>query len=108
MSTYNPYEEMSRPRAGLFSGLPSAPPGTVLVVDREGHPLRALRFHDERLTAGETRFGGIRTLYRVDVGEHPIDYHDEFPCRDDAGGFLAHIRLICRVDDPVSVVHRQL
>jgi hypothetical protein len=106
VSTYNPYAVIERPRLGVFDGLPSAPPGTVLVVDREGHPVRALLAHSDRLTAGETRWGRIRTLYRVDVAEHPLEFADTFPCGDDIGGFRATIKFTCRVVDAEAVVQR--
>src|SRR5215831_2947836 len=104
--TYDPYEELPRPATGIFSGLPSAAPGTVLVVDRAGHPLRTLLTHSDRLTAGEVRFGQVRTLYWVDVTEHSLELNATFPCQDDVGGFQADVRLICRVDDPESIVRR--
>jgi len=106
VSTYNPYAVIERPRLGVFDGLPSAPPGTVLVVDREGHPVRALLAHSDRLTAGEARWGRIRTLYRVDVAEHPLEFADTFPCGDDIGGFRATIKFTCRVVDAEAVVQR--
>jgi hypothetical protein len=106
--TYIPYEELPRPSGTLFSGLPSAAPGTVLVVDRVGQPLRALLTHSDRLTAGESRWGRIRTLYRVDVNEYPIEFSQVFPCKDDNGGFQAGVRLMCRVEEPESIVRRGL
>jgi hypothetical protein len=106
MSTYNPYEIIDRPRLGVFDGLPSAPPGAVLVVDREGQPLRALLSHSDRLTAGEARWGRIRTLYRVDVAEHQLEFEDTFPCKDDIGGFRASVKFTCRVIAAEEVVRR--
>ena len=106
MSTYDPFRSEERPRIGVFSGLPSAPPGSVLVVDREGQPLGALEGHGDRLTAGEARWGQIRTLYTVDVTEHHLDFADTFPCSDDIGGFRASVSFACRVLDPVDVVRR--
>lgn len=104
--TYNPVKTVSRPKTGLFSGLPSAAPGTVLVVDREGHPVRVLQGPGDRLTAGEVRWGGIRTLYEVDVTEHQLEFRESFPCRDDIGGFQATVILSCVVTDPAAVVVR--
>jgi hypothetical protein len=106
--TFSPYQELGRPRTGFFSGLPSAGPGSVLVVDRVGHPLRTLHTHSDRLTAGEVRFGGIRTLYRVDLGEHRLVFEDTFPCLDDAAGFRAEVTLRCRVADPEGVIRRRI
>jgi hypothetical protein len=106
LRTYDPYAEISRPDTGFFVGLPSAPPGTVLVVDREGHPLRTLLSHSDRLTAGESRFGRIRTLYKVDVREQALEFKQTFPCADDIGGFHAEVQLICRVEKPDHVVRR--
>lgn len=104
--TYNPLNVIERPKTGMFSGLPSAAPGTVLVVDREGHRLRVLAGPGDRLTAGEVRWGQIRTLYEVDVAEHPMEFRDAFPCQDDIGGFRAVVKLTCAVSDPVAVVTR--
>lgn len=106
MSTYDPFTPEERPKLGAFAGLPSAPPGTVLVVDREGHPLQQLREHSDRLTAGEARWGRIRTLYRVDVTEHHLEFTETFPCSDDVGGFSATVKYTCRVTDPADVVRR--
>ena len=90
----------------MFNGLPSAAPGTVLVVDREGHLVRVLAEPGDRLTAGEVRWGQIRTLYEVDVTEHLLEFQDVFPCKDDIGGFRAVVKLSCAVADPVAVVTR--
>jgi hypothetical protein len=104
--TYDPLKIIERPKTGLFSGLPSAAPGTVLVVDREGHPVRVLAGPSDRLTAGEVRWGQIRTLYEVDVTEHTLEFRDGFPCSDDIGGFRAVVTLSCAVADPEAVVSR--
>jgi len=104
--TYDPVTIIERPKTGLFKGLPSAGPGTVLVVDREGNPLRVLAGAGDRLTAGEVRWGQIRTLFEVDVTEHPLQFSEVFPCRDDIGGFRAEVMLDCTVTDPAAVVRR--
>ncbi len=104
--TYDPLKIIERPKMGMFSGLPSAAPGTVLVIDREGHPVRVLAGPGDRLTAGEVRWGQVRTLYEVDVTEHPLEFRDAFPCKDDIGGFRATVNLTCRVADSAAVVIR--
>jgi hypothetical protein len=104
--TYDPLKIIERPKAGIFSGLPSSAPGSVLVVDRTGHPLQVLAGPSDRLTAGEVRWGQIRTLFEVDVNEHPLEFEDAFPCNDDIGGFRAVVRLTCSVTDPSAVVTR--
>jgi hypothetical protein len=104
--TYDPLKIIERPKMGMFTGLPSAAPGTVLVIDREGHPVRVLAGPGDRLTAGEVRWGQIRTLYEVDVTEHPLEFRDAFPCKDDIGGFRATVNLACRVADSAAVVIR--
>jgi hypothetical protein len=104
--TYDPLKIIAQPKMGIFSGLPSAAPGTVLVVDREGHPVQVLAGHGDRLTAGEVRWGRIRTLYEVDVTEHRLEFQDAFPCKDDIGGFRATVKLACVVADPSAVVIR--
>jgi hypothetical protein len=106
--TYNPLKIIERPKTGLFSGLPSAAPGTVLVVDREGRPVQVLAAPGDRLTAGEVRWGQIRTLYEVDVTEHTLEFRDAFPCKDDVGGFRAVVSLSCAVADPTAVVTRRI
>ncbi len=106
--TYNPLKIIERPKTGLFSGLPSAAPGTVLVVDREGHPVRVLAAPGDRLTAGEIRWGQVRTLYEVDVTEHTLEFRDAFPCKDDVGGFRAVVSLSCAVANPTAVVTRRI
>lgn len=104
--TYDPLVILERPKTRMFNGLPSAAPGTVLVVDREGHLVRVLAEPGDRLTAGEVRWGQIRTLYEVDVTEHLLEFQDVFPCKDDIGGFRAVVKLSCAVADPVAVVTR--
>lgn len=104
--TYDPLKIIERPKMGMFSGLPSAAPGTVLVIDREGHPVRVLQGPGDRLTAGEVRWGQIRTLYEVDVTEHPLEFRDAFPCKDDIGGFQATVKLSCIVASPAAIVIR--
>lgn len=104
--TYNPVKIINNPKTGVFSGLPSAVPGAVLVVDREGHPVRVLHGPNDRLTAGEARWGRIRTLYEVDVTEHRLDFKGTFPCKDDIGGFQATVTVSCQVIDPEAVVAR--
>jgi hypothetical protein len=104
--TYDPVTVIERPKTGLFKGLPSAGPGTVLVVDREGSQLRVLAGAEDRLTAGEVRWGQIRTLFEVDVTEHPLQFSGVFPCSDDIGGFRAEVTLHCAVTDPAAVVRR--
>ena len=104
--TYDPVTVIERPKTGLFKGLPSAGPGSVLVVDREGSRLRVLDGPGDRLTAGEVRWGQIRKLFEVDVTEHPLQFTAVFPCRDDTGGFKAEVALHCIVTDPAAVVRR--
>lgn len=104
--TYDPVTVIQRPKTSLFKGLPSAGPGSVLVVDREGTPLRVLAGPEDRLTAGEVRWGQIRTLFEVDVTDHPLQFNAVFPCRDDVGGFKAEVALHCKVIDPAAVVRR--
>jgi hypothetical protein len=104
--TYDPVNVIERPKTRMFGGLPSAAPGTVLVVDREGHPVRVLATSQDRLTAGEVRWGQIRTLYEVDITEHPLEFRATFPCSDDIGGFRALVQLSCAVIDAADVVMR--
>jgi hypothetical protein len=104
-TTHIPYEEVTRPSLGIFSGLPSASPDSVLVIDREGKPLRVLASYADRLTAGEARFGRIRTLYRVTMTERTLTSTQAYPCQD-AGAFLSTMQLTWRIVDPEAVVRR--
>ncbi|HEY6795876.1 MAG TPA: hypothetical protein VI248_14445 [Kineosporiaceae bacterium] len=105
MKTYDPFAEVARPSLGVFGGLPSAPPGAVLVVDRVGRPLQVLASHVDRLTPGEARFGRLRTIYQVVVAERQLERDDAYPCQD-AGTFRSTLLLTCRVVDPAAVVVR--
>ncbi|HTC69576.1 MAG TPA: hypothetical protein VK662_08415, partial [Acidothermaceae bacterium] len=106
MTTYDPFSTVERPKVGVFAGIPSAPPGKVLVVDQVGRALRALESPRDRLTPGEARWGQVRTLYEVDVTEHQLEFEDTFPCRDDVGGYRAVIKFACKVRDATDVVTR--
>jgi len=105
MTTYDPYKPFSRPATGIFRGVPSGPPGTVLVVDRARQELRTLKEPNDSITPGEARFGGIRTLYLVDVTDHELEFQETLPCSE-GGSFLARIQLTCHVDDAEVVVMR--
>lgn len=108
IGNFDPFREIPRPRVGLFSGVQAAPPGFVTVVDRERHGLRTIGAPQDALTAGEARFGRIRTIYQVDVREHTIPFSGKFPCRNGEGHFEAQAELVCQVAAPEAVIRRGL
>jgi len=97
---------VDRPKTRLFAGLPPAQPGWVLVVDRPNRDLAVIETPQQRLTAGEVRFGQLRTVYEVDVREHPLEFEAVLPCLDDVGGFKAKVHYTCKVTDAAAVVRR--
>lgn len=105
-TTYDPITVTDAPKLGMFESVPSAAPGRVLVVDRPGHDLRVLDRPQERLTAGEARWGRIRTLFTVDITEHYLEFEDTLPCKGDAGGFRASVSFTCQVKNAEEVVRR--
>jgi hypothetical protein len=106
MDKFQAFEIEPRPRIGLFSGLTAAAPGVVLVVDREGQELSVLRHSGDGLTAGRVRFDRIRTLYKVNVKEVPVQYDAVWPCSDDIGGFRGRLMFAYQITDPEAVVRR--
>lgn len=108
VDTFNPIigkAEISGLR--LFQPRPKPEPGIALVFDKEGQPLLTL-WHGDRLTAGEVRWGGYKTVYRVDVTEHTFDFNCKLPCRGDAFDFLAEVRVTYDVSDPAVIVKRNI
>ncbi len=102
--TYNPIlgrEEISGLR--LFQPRPKPEPGIALVLFKEGQPLVTLRLGD-RLTAGEVRWGGYKTVYKIDVTEHSFHFNCNLPCSSDAFDFLAEAKVTYAVDDPAMIV----
>lgn len=107
-NTYNPIiRNDDIPRFRLFKSRPAPEPGVALVLYREGQPLVTL-WPDDRMTAGEARWGSYKTAYKVDVTEHSFTFDCTLPCRSDAFDFQAHVQVTCSVDDPALIVDRNL
>lgn len=104
METFDPFKLIERPATKLFAGIYGPASGAALVVYEEGRGLRSLDSPTDRITAGEARFGKIRNYYHVDTTDHPLSFTATLPCSDDVGGFLATVRLQCRVVDSTGVV----
>jgi hypothetical protein len=113
--TYNPIigEPEELPRLRLFRPYPTPEPGVALVLFREGQPLVTL-WPKERLTAGEVRWGNYKIVYKVDVTEHSFSFDYALPCKSvtsdksDAFNFQAEVEVTCSVDDPATIVERQI
>jgi len=106
--TFNPIigkEEV--PRLRLFQSRPAPEPGVALVLFREGQPLVTL-WPGDRLTAGEVRWGNYKTIYKVDVAEHSFEFTCKLPCQSDAFDFQAEVQVTCSVDDPATIVDRNI
>jgi hypothetical protein len=108
VNTYNPIlGKETFPRIRIFQPHPMPEPGVALVLYREGQNLVILRPGD-RLTAGETRWGDYKTLYKVDVTEHAISITTTLPCNSDAFEFHADVQLTCCVDNPKTIIERNV
>ena len=106
--TFNPIigkEEV--PRLRLFQPRPTPEPGVALVLFREGQPLVTL-WPGDRLTAGEVRWGNYKTIYKVDVTEHSFGFNCVLPCESDAFDFQAEVQVTCSVNDPATIVERNI
>lgn len=107
-NTYNPIISSDDiPRFRLFKSRPAPEPGVALVLYREGQPLVTL-WPDDRMTAGEAKWGNYKTAYKVDVTEHSFTFDCTLPCESDAFDFQAHVQVTCSVDDPALIVDRNL
>jgi hypothetical protein len=104
VDTYNPIiSKEALPRLHLFQPHPTPEPGIALVLFREGHPLVTL-WPGDRLTAGEVRWGNYKTVYKIDITEHPFSLKCTLPCESDAFDFQAEVQVACSVDDPAIIV----
>ena len=100
-------EKGDAPRIRLFQRPPTPEPGVALVLFREGQPLVTL-WPGDRLTAGEARWGNYRTVYKVDVTEHSFSFNCTLPCESDAFDFQAVVQVAYAVDDPATIVERNV
>lgn len=107
-STHNPIvgkEEI--PRFRLFQSRPAPEPGVALVLYKEGQALVTL-WPEDRLTAGEAKWGNYKIAYKVDVTEHSFTFDCTLPCDSDAFDFQAEAQVTYSVDDPALVVERKV
>jgi hypothetical protein len=95
------------PSLRLFKPRPMPEPGVALVLFREGHPLVTL-WPGDRLTAGEVRWGNYKTSYKVDVTEYSFGFNCTLPCESDAFDFQAEVQVTCSVNDPATIVERNI
>lgn len=106
--TYNPIiSKETIHRLRLFQPYPTPEPGVALVLFREGQPLVTL-WQSDRLTAGEIRWGNFKSVYKIDVSEHSFEFNCNLPCEGDAFEFHAEVQMTCSVDDPPSIVERNV
>jgi len=96
-------ESVSR-KATLLGSSPSPEPNVALVLVSKGKsvPLQ----HGETLTAGEWRWGGFHTVYKVNTGTFPVNFQCDLPCKSDAFHFRADVRLECFTSGPAIIVQR--
>jgi len=105
---YDPIiDKEDAPRIRLFQRPPTPEPGVALVLFREGQPLVTL-WPEDRLTAGEARWGNYKTIYRIDVTEHSFSFNCILPCESDAFDFQAEVQVTYAVDDPATIVERKV
>lgn len=95
------------PRLRLFRPWPTPEPGIALVFFQPGQRLFTL-WPGQQLTAGEISWGKYRTLYKVDVTEHPLQFDCTLPCYSDAFDFQAGVRAVIAVSDPAKIVERNV
>jgi hypothetical protein len=106
MKTYDPF--LKEPRYSEFlKGRPVAPPGSALVLHRQGQTLTVIRPTD---SSGSMWFRRTRydLAFQVDIGQHQLEWRFSVPCRGDVFSFGAEIRLLCAVIDPALVVERRI
>jgi hypothetical protein len=94
-------------RLQLFRPHPSPEPGVALVLFREGQSLITL-WPKDRLTSGEVKWGNYKTIYKVDTTEHSFSFSCSLPCRGDAFEFKAQVDVTYSVQDPATVVERDI
>jgi len=63
---------------------------------------------DQQPTMGELLWGGMRTMYEVDLGMHVVQIEDELPSRGDRVHFRAVVDLVWRVENPSEVVRQDV
>lgn len=106
--TFNPIlDKEELPRLRLFRPRPTPEPGVALVFFQPGQRLFTL-WPGQQLTAGEVSWGNFKTVYRVDVTEHPLRFDCTLPCDSDAFDFRASIQATVAVNDPAKIIDRNV
>jgi hypothetical protein len=104
METYDPVREtrtLEKSRLGVPRPGPSRGVAHVL-YGRNTEPLVLTR--GDRLTFGESLFGGYTELFVVDLSVKRLEREAPLPCRGDAHNFAATLALTCWVTNPRMVV----
>lgn len=91
----------------LLRPQPTPKPGIALVLFREGQPLVTL-WPGDRLTSGEVSWGKYKTVYEVDISEHPFKFSCMLPCQGEAFEFRAQVDLAYSVETPSFIVERNI
>lgn len=108
VNTYNPIIDKEKvPRFRLFQQRPTPEPGVALVLYKEGQPLVTI-WPNDRLTAGEAKWGNYKIAHKVDVTEHSFSFNCTIPCESDAFDFQAAVQITCSVDEPALIVERNV
>ena len=101
LNTYDPFlvfeQELPRLRFNMRAPTPTAGQALVLV----GGPEIIVVRPGERVP--NWFVGNYRYLYKVDVGEHPLDVEGRLPAHDGAFVFQAHLSYTAFVRDPAQV-----
>lgn len=99
--------EENVPRLTLFQPRPTPEPGIALVLFREGKSVVVL-WPDDRLTAGEIRWGNYKKIYKVNIAEQSFIFNSTLPCQGDAFDFHAQVQVTCAVKNPATIVENKV
>jgi hypothetical protein len=104
--TYDPVLDVTElPKWRLTSPLRPPDPGRALVLVRDSGPSLTVHTGEEIPSA---RYGGYRSVYTVDLGEHRLVLDIPLLSRDPTFSFRSRVDLICKVADPAKVVVRDI
>src|SRR6266536_2348465 len=106
VKTYDPFFT-EPPYSEFLKGRPVAPPGSALVLHRQGQPLTVVRPTDPQGSVWSRR-GRYDIAFQVDLGQHQLEWRFSVPSRGDVFSFGAEVRLLCAVIDPAIVVERRI
>ncbi|MHC0430651.1 SPFH domain-containing protein [Streptomyces sp. O3] len=102
--TYDPVLEVAEPpKWRLTSPLRPPDPGHALVLVRDSGPALTIRSGEEIPSA---RYGGYRSVFTVDLGEHRLVLDIPLLSRDPTFSFRSRVDLVCKVADPARIVAR--